>query len=146
MDNMVDNASLFDQAVEPETVPEGVYTLRIEDVPELFTNDTSGNQSIMLNLVIEGHDNAWPIRHFLPFLSDEDIATFGSADRKSKEWKSVNFKITLLKRFFKCFNMEEGLRLPSRWTEWPGHQGGASVGVGTMKKSDTKVNQVEKFH
>jgi hypothetical protein len=78
-------------AVESKPVPAGKYNLQITDAQE--AKSQKGKPQFVVNLAIEGHDDAPQCTHYISLPGDGD------------EPKTVKFKVLMLKRFLVQFGL-----------------------------------------
>lgn len=83
-------------AIESKPVPSGKYNLQVTDAQE--AKSQKGKPQFVVNLAIEGHDDAPQVTHYISLPGDGD------------EPKSVKFKVLMLKRFLVQF----GLPVPAQ--------------------------------
>lgn len=92
--SFIDLGMNLDEIKEDQPVPEGEYTLVIEDVKAKAVEGTDVVKGLLVILSIEGHDTAANVLHNISFPMPEDDAT------------KVSNKAKFIKRFTQLFNID----------------------------------------
>lgn len=76
---------------EPKAVAEGEYELRIIDAED--TESKKGNPMTVVKIALEQHPDAYPIRHYITYPSDDTPPD------------QINMRVLDIKRFLTCFGV-----------------------------------------
>ncbi len=91
--SFIDMGINLEDIKEDQPVPEGEYTLVIEDVKPKSVEGSDVIKGLLVICTIEGHDNAANVLHNISFPMPEDDAT------------KVSNKAKFIKRFTQLFNI-----------------------------------------
>lgn len=114
----------LNDAVESKPVKPARYNLTITQVDETVTKE-KGTPQLLVNIAVDGHDDAPTIRHYMSLPTNGD------------EPKSASFKILLIRRFCSLFSLpydDSGFDTDA----WPGAT--ANMAEVTLSEPDANGN------